>query len=268
MAFFSFENKDIYYQDLGIGQPVLLLHGITNSGRAWREQITFLIDAGFRVIVPDLPGHGSSSPISETSSPANIADAIIALAQYLELRDVICCGLSLGGTVTVEAALKAPDLFSRLVIANSFLKTNAEAMAQIALQWKETFRKPNGPILRLEQTWPILVSQAFRESAEGMSTFLTWHAQAALADGESYCHTVDGLAQYDASTTADKIQQPTLIISSTEDKISPVANSEALHAAIPGSLHTTLEKSEHISNVDNPHLFNQAILAFFKAETH
>lgn len=264
MAFFPFENKEMYYADIGEGRPILLLHGITNSGRAWRDQIPFLKDAGFRVIVPDLPGHGSSSPISRAMSPADYAEIIIALVKHLNLTQVACCGLSLGGAVTLEAGLKEPDLFGPLIIANSFIQTNSDATTQMAQKWKETFRKPHGPVLRLEETWPILVSQRYRDSAAGLSTFLTWHAQAALADAESYCHAADGLAQYDARDRAGQIRQRTLILSSADDKIAPMASSEALHAAIPGSLHVTIEGSEHISNVDRPDDFNQALLAFLE----
>jgi len=53
----------MYFANVGSGMPVLL-HGLGNVGRAWREQVPFLRAAGYRVIVPDLPGRGASSPLT------------------------------------------------------------------------------------------------------------------------------------------------------------------------------------------------------------
>jgi len=262
MALFSFQSHDIYYVDLGQGRPILFLHGITNSGRAWLDQITFFVGQGYRVIVPDLPGHGSSSPTAAPISPADYARAVIALLRHLDIDTATCCGVSLGGAVTIEAALAAPELFDRLVISNSFLNSNTEAQAQMAESWKELFRRPHGPTLRLEATWPILVSAAYRESDAGIRTYLVNHAQSLHADGESYCNATDGMRAYDTSDRAGTIRQPTLVLSGANDRIAPVAASEAIKAAIPGSRHVTFAGSEHLSNLDSADMFNRTVLEF------
>lgn len=249
---------------LGTGKPLLFLHGITNSGRAWAAQLPFFVAAGYQVIIPDLPGHGSSSLLQAPTTPRDIAASMIALLRDLGVEKADCVGLSLGGTIAIEAALAAPDLFDRLIIANSFLRANTPELAKMAAGWKETFAKPYGPLMRLEATWPLLVSQGFRDSEEGLRTYQVWHAQTALADGVSYGHIADGFIRYDASKTSATLRNPVLIMVSTGDRISPMANAEALSAAIANSQLVALEGSEHISNVDCADMFNQIVFDFLR----
>lgn len=262
MAFFDRDGRRIYYASFGTGKPIVFLHGITNSGRAWANQIGSFTRAGYQVILPDLAGHGSSSPIVNTMAPNALAQDVLALMDFLQIDKADCCGLSLGGTVAVEAGAIQPDRFNKLVIANSFVRTDGEKLQQLTEQWKILFQQPDGPAKRLEDMWPVLVSETYRNSDEGLMTFQTWHAQAAMADGESYCHIVDGMSQYNATKVLPSLKHPVLIISSTNDKISPVANSVELAQLLPNNQHITIDESEHITNVDNADRFNAVVLSF------
>lgn len=64
MPFYTVQGRNNYYMEFGEGRPVLLLHGISNSGRAWGPQIHALVRMGFRVIVPDHAGHGASGRLN------------------------------------------------------------------------------------------------------------------------------------------------------------------------------------------------------------
>lgn len=262
VAFFNYNGDKIYYVDHGSGKVIVLLHGITNSGRAWLDQVPMLDALGYRTIIPDIVGHGSSSAARCITTPSDIAGCILALLGSLGIENADFCGLSLGGTVAIEAAIKQPAVVDRLIISNSFIRTNTETMASMVESWKKVFLQDNGPLLRLEATWPILTSQKFRDSPQGLTTFMIWHAQAVKADGQSYCNIADGLLSYDASEHLANIKQKCLIISSADDKISPVANSMALSVAIKNATHTTVQDSEHISNVDNAPAFNKLLSAF------
>ncbi|WP_288960823.1 alpha/beta hydrolase [uncultured Sulfitobacter sp.] len=262
MAFFDYDGNQIYYVDHGTGKAIVLLHGITNSGRAWLEQLPLLVGLGYRVIIPDFVGHGSSSIAQRVTSPRDIANCVLALLASLNIQNADFCGLSLGGAVAIEAATIQPSIVDRLVISNSFATMKSDAMAAMVEGWKKVFLQPYGPVLRLEATWPVLVSQEFRDSPQGSATFLIWHAQAAKADGQSYCNIADGLLQYDAREKLADIKQQTLVISSDNDKISPVANSLAIAEGIKNAVHFTIENSEHISNVDSASAFNQLLSDF------
>lgn len=262
MAFLERDDRRIYYASYGTGKPIVFLHGITNSGRAWGRQIGPFLRAGFRVIIPDLAGHGSSSPILAPMNPKALAQDVLALLDELKVERANCCGLSLGGMVAIEAAAAQPDKFDRLVIANSFVRSDGKDIKEMADQWKSVFRQPDGPTTRLENLWPVLVSQEYRNSDEALTTYQTWHAQAALADGESYCHIVDGMLEYNATELLPELAMRTLLISSENDQISPVQNSTDLAHLLPASQHVTIDGSEHISNVDSADMFNEIVVDF------
>jgi pimeloyl-ACP methyl ester carboxylesterase len=92
---------EIYYEDHGAGQPVVLIHGYPLSGRAWDKQVPALLDAGYRVITYDRRGFGQSSqPVTGYDYDTFAAD-LHALLEHLDLRDAVLAGHSMGtGEVT------------------------------------------------------------------------------------------------------------------------------------------------------------------------
>jgi non-heme chloroperoxidase len=98
------ENSDaieIYYEDHGAGQPVVLIHGYPLSGRAWDKQVPVLLDAGHRVITYDRRGFGNSSQPAIGYDYDTFAADLRALVEHLDLREAVLVGHSMGtGEVT------------------------------------------------------------------------------------------------------------------------------------------------------------------------
>ena len=92
---------EIYYEDHGAGQPVVLIHGYPLSGRAWDKQVPVLLEAGYRVITYDRRGFGKSSqPVVGYDYDTFAAD-LNTLLEHLDLRDAVLAGHSMGtGEVT------------------------------------------------------------------------------------------------------------------------------------------------------------------------
>jgi non-heme chloroperoxidase len=92
---------EIYYEDHGAGQPVLLIHGYPLSGRAWDKQVPVLLDAGYRVITYDRRGFGKSSQPASGYDYDTFAADLHTLVEHLDLRDAVLAGHSMGtGEVT------------------------------------------------------------------------------------------------------------------------------------------------------------------------
>jgi non-heme chloroperoxidase len=92
---------EIYYEDHGAGQPVVLIHGYPLSGRGWDKQVPALLDAGYRVITYDRRGFGQSSQPTEGYDYDTFAADLSALLEHLDLRDAVLVGHSMGtGEVT------------------------------------------------------------------------------------------------------------------------------------------------------------------------
>jgi pimeloyl-ACP methyl ester carboxylesterase len=87
----------IHYEDVGSGQPVVLIHGFPLSGRSWEKQIPPLLEAGFRVITYDRRGFGQSSQPSIGYDYDTFAADLDKLLTELDLRDAVIAGFSMGG---------------------------------------------------------------------------------------------------------------------------------------------------------------------------
>ena len=88
---------ELYYEDHGSGQPVVLIHGYPLSGASWEKQVPVLLDAGYRVITYDRRGFGKSSQPTTGYNYDTFAEDLHALLSQLKLRDVVLAGFSMGG---------------------------------------------------------------------------------------------------------------------------------------------------------------------------
>lgn len=120
MAFLEYQSKKIYYEVIGNGEPLIMLHGDTASSKMF-EMLIPMYQQYFEVILIDFLGNGRSDRIERF--PANLwvtqADQIIALIEHLQLNEVNLLGTSGGAWVAINTALKRPDLVNK-VIADSF----------------------------------------------------------------------------------------------------------------------------------------------------
>ncbi|MDF3004010.1 MAG: alpha/beta hydrolase [Oscillospiraceae bacterium] len=120
MCYYYFENKKVYYNELGEGTPLLLLHGNTASSKMFSE-IAEEYKKDFKVILIDFLGHGQSDRLKRF--PADLwfyeAQQVIAFLREKNYSNVNIIGSSGGALVAINVALEAPDLVSK-VIADSF----------------------------------------------------------------------------------------------------------------------------------------------------
>src|SRR3954467_4101361 len=90
-------NVDIYYEDHGVGQPVILIHGYPLSGASWEKQLPVLLKAGYRVITYDRRGFGKSGQPTEGYNYDTFAEDLRKLIAGLKLDNFSLVGFSMGG---------------------------------------------------------------------------------------------------------------------------------------------------------------------------
>ncbi|EJS62866.1 alpha/beta hydrolase [Bacillus cereus] len=262
MAYYINGNRRNYFIEFGSGHPVVLLHGISNSGRAWAPQIMPLVEAGFRVIVPDHAGHGASAKLDRPIGVSEIAADVLTLLDHLSIEVADIIGLSLGGMVALEIALTQPQRVGKLIVANSFDTSATEEFRTMAEGWARTFRSEDGPVKRFEGIWPMNVNEAFRATAEGMKTYQVWHGLAATADGQSLANVAEGIVHFDATTRLASLSLPVLFIAGEQDKMSIPAVSRGMADGVPDACYVEIQGAAHISNADSAAAFNEAVITF------
>lgn len=247
------------YDDQGQGIPVVLIHGFPFSRRMWSAQVGPLARAA-RVITPDLRGFGGSEGTPE--SVEQMAADVHAFVQALALPPFVLAGFSMGGYVVFRyLAAHAPS-----VRALMLLDTRPEPDGPEARQRRyagiERIRR-EGPAGFLDDFAGLLVSPRTAETRPEVVTEVR-----RLMEGTRVETLTGGLKAMaerpDSVPLLAGLSMPTLIVVGEDDKATPVESSRAMAAAIPGAQLAIIPGAGHVSNIEQPDAFNQALAGFLR----
>ncbi|MDX1644044.1 MAG: alpha/beta fold hydrolase, partial [Thermoanaerobaculia bacterium] len=108
----------LFFDDLGSGRPILLLHSFLCSREMWSYQAADLARS-YRVVNADLRGHGDSGPAEAPFTLDDLVDDAVVVLDHLGIERAVWAGLSIGGMIALRAALIAPDRVDALIVADS-----------------------------------------------------------------------------------------------------------------------------------------------------
>ncbi len=254
------------YSDSQSGSPVaLLIHGYPLNRSMWDPQFGSLRAAGLRVIAPDLRGFGAS----EAGPPGPLtmdqhADDLAALLERLGLAEpVVYVGLSMGGYVGFALWRRHPERIGAFVLAD----TRAEADTRALIADREVITRRaeelHSPQPAIENMRPRLFSPTLRSGSaveRVVVGMMSGSSSRAVADGAR------GLALRPPSfDTLSTIDVPTLVVVGEHDRLTPPADSEAIAAGIRGARLVSIDQAGHMSNMENPEAFNDALLEFVRS---
>lgn len=255
-------SKDLWseYESAGTGQVVLLLHAFPLCGAMWQPQKSAL-QKDYRVVVPDLRGFGGSSPFSAAPSLDQMADDVVNLLDALKITNsVVLGGLSMGGYIALAVARKYPSRLRGLILAD----TRAEADDDNAKAGRDkmiAFARTHSSRDVIDQLLPKMLSA--KTLAERPSVA---QEVARLASAQTSQSIIDALNvlrdRPDAKPYLARIRVPTLVLVGSEDVLTPPASAEALAASIPEARLEVIPGAGHLSNLEQPDLFNASLLSF------
>lgn len=254
-------NGLVGLEEAGTGVPVLLLHGFPHDRSLWEGQLA-APPAGVRLIAPDLPGFGESASVSVPSLDA-WADWCIALCDALELKQVVLGGLSMGGYLAFAVWRRHPERVRGLILADTKAGADSdEAKAKRVEMQGLALAQGAGAIS--EKMITGMVGKTTRETRPKAVAFLD--AMMRRASVGAIVDALDAMrTRADSTPTLATITVPTLIICGEEDALTPVKESEALHAGIPDSQLAIIPGAGHASCVEHPAAFNALLTGFLSA---
>lgn len=247
----------------GFGEPLIFIHAFPLSSPMWDEQVKFFRNI-YRVITYDVRGLGESyKDDNEIYTMESYAVDLISIIKEMKLENVNVCGLSMGGYILLHAYHKEPELFSRLVLAdtkasgddNEGMKGRAAMLNKLQTEGKDFLLKDFLPKLISENGFnnSVLVKQLkeiiSKNVAEGIAK-----AVAAIA------------IRLNTTENLSAITIPTLIIIGEHDRLTPFEHSQKMNKAIPNSNMEVLKNAGHISNIENPDAFNNVLDNFLSNE--
>ncbi|MBY8842218.1 alpha/beta fold hydrolase [Streptomyces sp. SP2-10] len=249
-AFLAHEDKN---PGLTSRVPLVLVHGHPFDRTMWHPQLTEFATTR-RVIAPDLRGYGASPVTPGTVPLARHAQDIAGLLDHLGVDTFVLAGLSMGGQIVMECAARLGDRIRGLVLADTFP----------AAETPEGRRSRNAMADRL-------LAEGMRGYADEVLEKMV--APYADADVKAHVHRMmtatapEGAAaalrgraeRPDYRALLARLPVPALVLVGADDTYTPVADAEAMHAALPDSTLHVIEGAAHLPNLERPREFNRAL---------
>ena len=263
MAEILFEGKRIYYEVHGeCGEPLVILNGIMMSTNSWKPFIPNFSKNNVTILM-DFLDQGQSDRMTEEYDHDIQVRALAALIEGLPYDKVTVMGISYGGEIAVQYAVRYPEKVKKLILANAAASTS-DWLRKIGDGWNAVAKTGNGEAYYLT-TIPVIYSTAFyeREAAwmerrEG--TLIPYFSRDDVQ--KSLIRLTDSSRNYDYTDRVHEISCPTLIISCSEDCLVPPTEQIILHEKIKGSHYVTINGSGHASMYEDPTSFCSLVLGF------
>lgn len=249
---YALRRPRLHYERTGSGEPLLCITGFTISSAVY-EPVLPLWGSKFDCITYDQRGSGrSGSPLRTTSLPELAADAA-RLLDALEVPSAHVFGISMGGMVAQELALRFPEKVRGLMLAGTTpggpraARPALKELAAVGLDLAGSFREPGRPWLG-----PLLFSDRFRrEHPERVRELLEHFAAHGPTPWGANAHWW-ATVYHDTVSRLGRIQAPTLVLHGGEDRFAPLANAELLAGRIPDAELAVIPGTGHAFILEAP----------------
>jgi pimeloyl-ACP methyl ester carboxylesterase len=261
LTYLELHGDRIAYRDAGEGHALLLIHGMAGSSATWRAIIPAL-STKYRVIAPDLLGHGMSAKPRGDYSLGAFAVFLRDLLDELGVDRATVIGQSLGGGIAMQFTHQHRDYCERLALIGS---------GGLGPDLSPVLRFLSAP--GAELVLPIVAPQPVLKLGNKLASWLNsagvqspragemWQAYSSLSDArtrQAFLRTLRSVVDYrgQAVSALNKLHVaaglPTLLIWGDHDRIIPVAHAYAAHDAVEGSRLEVLEGIGHFPHVEAP----------------
>jgi pimeloyl-ACP methyl ester carboxylesterase len=254
----SSDDAELYYEVMGDGPPVFLLHPFP-ANHALMVPVADLLAARYRVILPDLRGHGDSTPGQGIATMEKHAEDLLRLCEAEHISRAVFVGVSIGGYILFDFWRRYRERVAGLVFCNTKASQDSDQARQDRLKSAEEVQQ-HGPVDFLDANAGKLLGQSTRTNRPDIQ------AAARKIMGKS---TVPGIvavqqgmaARPDSLPTLATIDVPTLVIAGDED-IVPLEELQAIHRGIAGSKMVVVPKAGHYAVFEKPEEAGRAIRSF------
>ena len=237
----------------GNGPLVVFLHGIGGNRHNWREQLP-IFATRYKAAAWDARGYGDSDDYEGPLDFGSFTQDLLRVLDSFKAQKAHLVGLSLGGRIARNFALRYPERVARLVLANTTPGFNAFTPEELKRFVDE--RRHRTP-----ESIKALISRHARPGAyeELLASFKALRQP-------SYLKTLEASVAQDRAAPIEKLRVPTLVITSDEDKVYPPSIARGMAKRIPGARLAVISGAGHLSNLEQPGQFNQVVLRFLSAQ--
>jgi pimeloyl-ACP methyl ester carboxylesterase len=259
----SVKGVELYYEEHGRGEPLVLIPGFGTGLWMWYRQVPAFAER-LRTIVFDPRGVARTEAADEPFTMRDLASDLAALLAALQVEQAHVLGASFGGFVAQEFALAHPERTRSLILCcTSYGGTGhrpptPETLAAIAST------KGLNTEERVRENLLLAFSPRFvEEQPEEVERVIRLRAENDVPE-HAYLRQLQAAVAFDTAARVGEITTPTLVITGDADAIVPHENSLNLAAAIHGSTLRIIEGGSHTFFIERPEEFNRAVVEFIE----
>jgi pimeloyl-ACP methyl ester carboxylesterase len=235
-----------------VSDGLLLLHAWPLDARMWDPQLAVL-PAELRAAAPSHPGFGGTPPAGDVMTMGTAAENALVAMDGAGIDRALVCGISVGGYIAFEVWRRARERVLGLVLANTRAVGDTPEAAAARRTLADRLRA-EGNVLA-DDPPPLLAEDAPVELQERVRRLIAEQPADAIAAA------VLGMAERpDSTPDLAGIDVPTLVITSSRDRLVPPESSTAIAEAIASSRLETIEGVGHLTNLEAPEVFNRLLL--------
>ncbi len=243
----------------GAGALVVFLHGIGGNRTNWHDQLPFFARR-FHAVAWDARGYGASQ---DYPGPLDFGDFAVDLARVLDhfrVERAHLIGLSMGGMIALNFYCSYPQRVATLTVCDSlpgFDHLSAE-------QRREFIRLRQAPLLAGLEPKDIApaVAKTLVGSSARIGSYERLVESMSALHKESYLKTIAATVNYRRSFELENIKVPTHVVVGAEDRLTPPEMARQMTARLPDARLSIIAGAGHLSNIEQPEKFNQAVLSF------
>ena len=252
------DGLSLYYEVHGTGDPILFVHGFPLSGELWRSFVPALRKK-FRLIIPDLRGHGRSEA-SPGVTMAGFADDLATLLDTIgENRPVVLVGMSMGGYICFEFYRRQSQRVRAVVLANTRAQADSPEDARMRREMARRARREGSAAVA-----EAMVSRLFSPHAP-KALRIRWLEIMAATNPEGIAAALEAMAgRSESLSTLASMSCPLLIIAGEDDTLTPPDDARRMHHAAPDARLEMLSGAGHMSPVEHPEPFLEALCRFLE----
>ena len=235
----------------GAGELVLFLHGIRGNRHNWKLQLEAFAKY-FRAVAWDARGYGDSDDYEGPLAFDDFTADVLRVVDYFEAPSVRLVGVSMGGRIARNFALRHPVRVKTLTLASTSPGFDALTPEQVQKFIADRRNATHESLKRL------LGSKARAGAFEDLM------ASVAAVREKPYLKTLEASVAQDRAAPLEQIRAPTLVVAGSEDSVYPLPMARDIARRIPGAELAVMEGAGHLVNLEQPEHFNDIVLAFLR----